>query len=351
MLVALASATAIAILMPAGADDGCPSPRQVSEAVTAHLPGMVLRLGSPPGPGVLRLSVTIDGGGTLRVDLSDPDGGALLRRRVAPETAPRPKGADCAALAETAALIVDRYWHEVGYEVPPPPPPAPPPPKTPPPKAQPPPAPPPPPPPARGKNSSSVSALPAPRLAEPRPPEARSEPLRPPAWWIAAGAAGELGDRGPRHVAGSLALALERARFGRRVGLRFSVAARNPDTPPVAGGKASVLQVPVAMDAYLALPIGLGRLEPGLGVELNVTVVGYPYGSSTRTRLVAPPAATARLGWTIPVGREFFFRPVASGALAEPYQVVVGNDANAQHIFDLPRFRAELALELGVWFH
>ena len=119
MLVALASATAIAILLPAGADDGCPSPRQVSDAVSAHLPGVVLPLGRAPGPSALRLSVTTDGAGTLRVDLSDPQGGALLRRRVAPETAARTKAAECVALAETAALIVDRYWHEVGYEVPP----------------------------------------------------------------------------------------------------------------------------------------------------------------------------------------------------------------------------------------
>ncbi len=35
-------------------------------------------------------------------------------------------------------------------------------------------------------------------------------------------------------------------------------------------GNAAVVQVPVAMDAYLAFPVGLGRLEPGLGVNLNV---------------------------------------------------------------------------------
>ncbi len=52
---------------------------------------MVLPLGRPPGPNALRLSVTGDAGGTLRVELSDPDGGALLRRRVAPEVGTRAK--------------------------------------------------------------------------------------------------------------------------------------------------------------------------------------------------------------------------------------------------------------------
>jgi hypothetical protein len=340
VLVALASATAIAILMPAGPDDGCPSPRQVSEAVNAHLPSMVLPLGRPPGPGVLRLSVTADAAGTLRVDLSDPDGGPLLRRRVAPEIGPRAKATDCAALAETAALIVDRYWHEVGYEVPPAPPPAPPPPKAPPPpRAAPPPAP--------EKAAPRSAVLPAPRETTPTTPEVHREPPRPPAWWVAAGAAGEVADRGSDHWAGSLAMAVERPRFGQRLGLRFTVEALNPDTRPLGGGKAAMVQVPVAMDAYLAVPVGLGRLEPSIGGGLTVTVVAYPEGQSTKSRVIGPPAVNAGLAWAVPVARDFFFRLAASGVVASPYRI----DADPQHIFDTPRFRAEFGLELGVWFH
>ena len=131
MHVALAPAYAIAILLPAGPDDGCPSPRQVAEALTAHLPGVVAPLGRPAGQNNLRLAVATDAAGELRVDLTDPDGGPLLRRRVAPEPAgtggARSRSVQCAALAETAALIVDRYWHELGYEIPPAPPKPPPP--------------------------------------------------------------------------------------------------------------------------------------------------------------------------------------------------------------------------------
>ena len=51
---------AIGVLAPAGPDDGCPSPRQVVEALGAHLPGVALPLGQPPGPSALRLRVATD---------------------------------------------------------------------------------------------------------------------------------------------------------------------------------------------------------------------------------------------------------------------------------------------------
>jgi hypothetical protein len=353
VLVALASAAAIAILMPAGPDDGCPSPRQVSEALTAHLAGVVLPLGRAPGPSALRLLVTSEAGGVLRLELTDPDGGALLRRRVEPDTGPRAKPADCAALAETAALIVDRYWHEVGYEVPPPPPPAPP--KPPPPA---PPAPPPPPPadekPAPGP--AARAAAPAAEPREPRPLPRRSEPLRAPAWWVAAGVSREQGDRRRGHWGGSLAVAVER----NRLGMRFSVGLRDPRPdnfawiPPTAPlpGDVRVVQVPVGMDAYFAFPVGIGRLEPGVGVDVTVFAIASHEGTGARNKLIASPAVDALLAWTVPIPHDFFVRLVGQAGVGIPYQVTdTNNDADRLVIFDTPRFRAELGLELGVWFH
>jgi hypothetical protein len=377
VLVALASAAAIAILMPAGPDDGCPSPRQVSEAMNAHLPGMVLPLGRAPGPNVLRLSVTSEAGGTLRVDLSDPDGGALLRRRVEPDTGPRAKPAECAALAETAALIVDRYWHEVGYEVPPPPappkaPPAqpkPPPPPAPPAPPKPPPTPPalpaqpkPPVPPAEPKPAAPASPPPAPApepAALPRPEPTSSEPLRPPAWWLAAGVSGEADDRGPLLGAGaSLAIAIERAFGSQRAGLRLSVGARYPKhapwgadpTIPIAAGTSTIVEVPLGLDVYWAIPIGLGRLEPGLGADVNVILATSQAGSATAFRWATAPAGDAFLAWAIPVPRDCVIRFVAQGAAGAPYHLYA-DDADRLLIFDTPRFRAEVGIQLGVWFY
>src|SRR5262252_6146623 len=173
--------------MAGGPDDGCPSPHQLADALSAHMPGMVWPLGRATGPTTLRLSVTTDAGGALRLDLSDPDGGPLLHRSLPPNE--RTHANDCPALAETAALIVERYWHEVGFDVPQesqnqppkpsPPAPKPPPAPTPPPPA-PPPAPTPPPVPASPPPAAPVATV---RKARP-PPEPPAEPLPPPAWWI-----------------------------------------------------------------------------------------------------------------------------------------------------------------------
>ncbi|HSS38888.1 MAG TPA: hypothetical protein VLT58_08975 [Polyangia bacterium] len=358
MLVALASATAIAILLTAGPDDGCPSPRQVSDAVSAHLPGVVLPLGRAPGPSALRLSVTTDGAGTLRVDLSDPDGGALLRRRVAPESAARTKAAECVALAETAALIVDRYWHEVGYEVPPAPAavPAKPRPPNPPAAAKPvavPPPPPPPEPPAAVAEPEVVE-----RAVPERPPERPRGPPHPPDWWLAARISGGSGDTGLLHGAASLAGAVERAALGHRLGLRLSVSGRYPNevawtqtknVPVVPAGRATITQVSVAMDVYLAFPVGFGRLEPGLGGDLNVISVTSTQGTATDSSVRLAPAVDALLAWTIPFPHDIFLRGMAAGAVAVPYRMF--NDAIKQDIFKTPRLRAELGLQLGVSFY
>ncbi|HXJ20118.1 MAG TPA: hypothetical protein VMT03_07785 [Polyangia bacterium] len=345
MHVALAPAYAIAILLPNGEPDlGCPSPRQLAEALSAHLPGVVLPLGRPPGPNSVRLAVATDAAGELKVDLTDPEGGPLLRRRVEPETgsagASRTRAAECAALAETAALIVDRYWHEVGYEVP-----APPPPKPPPPPPQPPPPPPPPPPTKR----EEPPPRPAPEPPAPKPVVRQNGPPRPvpsPAWWIAPGVGYEIVDRPPAHAWVSLAFALERAAWGQRLGLRLAIGARDQDH--TSDGKGTVRQLPVTLGAYLALPTSLGRLELGLGVGVDVIDMTPTDPRAWGGRTAAAPGGEALLAWSVPLPHDVFIRAGAYGGAYRPYQVVIGQ--NHSPIYETPRMRLNLGLELGLWF-
>ena len=290
MAVALAPAYAIAILMTAGPDDGCPSPHQLADALSAHLPGMVLPLGHATGPTTLRLGVATDAAGAMRLDLSDPEGGPLLHRWL-PAT-DRAHAGDCPALAETAALIVERYWHEVGYDVPLEAPNASP--KPPPPKAT---APPPPPPPPKGTAAASAAQTCAATAATAgaREDEAAArttgaraataaEPLPPPRWWIGGGAAGLLTTSGDRAAAAILAVAVERPVFRRRLGLRLSAGAETAplnlvcDRHRVARPRpcsADVRRFPVRMGAYLPISLGVGQLEPGIGVDLDVVAVTF----------------------------------------------------------------------------
>src|SRR5450631_2992901 len=355
--------------MTAGPDDGCPSPHQLAEALSAHLPGMVLPLGHATGPTTLRLGVATDAAGTMRLDLSDPEGGPLLHRWL-PAT-DRARAGDCPALAETAALIVERYWHEVGYDVPletpnaspkPPPPkataPPPPPPKAapppPPPKAAPPPPPPkaaPPPPPPKAAPPPPPPVVektkppPGPRAVAPQAP---AEPLPPPRWWIGGGAAGILTASGDRSAAAILAIAVERPVFKRRLGLRLSAGAETGVSISFATGSAEVLRLPVRMGAYLPISLGIGQLEPGIGVDLGVVAVAFKHGSTSETHLSATPGIDAALGWALQLPHNIYFRSLAEAVTAVPYHVVTAS--NNTTIFTTPRFRFALGIELGVWF-
>jgi hypothetical protein len=344
--VALAPAYAIAILMTAGPDDGCPSPRQLADALSAHLPGMVLPLGHATGPTTLRLGVATDAAGAMRLDLSDPEGGPLLHRWL-PATE-RAHAGDCPALAETAALIVERYWHEVGYDVPletpnaspkPPTPKAtaPPPPPTPTPRV----APPPVEPPVVEKANPPTE----PRATEPQP---QAEPLPPPRWWVGGGIAGLLTTSGDRAGAALLAVAVERPVFKRRIGLRLSAGAQTRVSVSLPTESAEVLQFPVRMGAYLPIALGVGQLEPGIGVDLDVIAVSFTHGATSKTSLRATPGIDAALGWALQLPHDFYIRAMAQAVTEVPYNFVTAS--NNTTIFTSPRFHLVLGIELGVWF-
>jgi hypothetical protein len=136
------------------------------------------------------------------------------------------------------------------------------------------------------------------------------------------------------------------------------VGARYPDpqtwlaqpTLGIPAGSATIFQAPIGMDAYLAFPVGLGRLEPGLGVDLNVIAATSNAANVPVSRWAAAPGVDAVLAWTVPVPRDLFVRLRALGAAAIPTSVTV-DDAGRLRIFDSPRFRAELGIELGLWFY
>ena len=352
-------AYAIAILMTAGPDDGCPSPRQVAEALSAHMPGMVLPLGHATGPTTLRLAVTTDAAGAMRLDLSDPEGGPLLHRWL--PASEHSRGGDCPALAETAALIVERYWHEVGFDVAieAPPAPAKPPPKAtspPPPK---PPEPPPPPKPPEAPPPKPAPPPPAPPAEEraavvPRPPaEPPAPPLPPPRWSVGVGAGSLLPNPGWGTGWATAAIAIERPAFGRRIGLRLSAGAQTRVSipfPPT--GNAQILQVPVRMGGYLPIPLGFGQLEPGVGLNLDVLSIDFTHtttaATTSQTRLVASPGIDAALGWALMLPHAVYVRALAEAVTSVPYQVVTAS--NNMGIFETPRFALRFGLELGVWF-
>ena len=82
----------------------------------ARIPAVVVSGSEASNPGVLKLAVSGGSGSDpLRIEMTDQGGEARLYRNLT--VSERGRG-DCTALAETVALIVDRFLHDLGYEAP-----------------------------------------------------------------------------------------------------------------------------------------------------------------------------------------------------------------------------------------
>jgi hypothetical protein len=326
----------IAVSVPP--DQTCPGPRQVTDALVARLPGVVLPHGQAARAGMLRLAVATDAGGSIRLDLVDPDGAPLLHRVLAVTRGP----SECAALADTIALIIERYWREVGYDAPPTPPPTPP---APPPS----PAAPPPPPPAPAARppepTPAAAAVETRRAAPATEPSGPGVPLR---WSLAAALAGRAGDGGARDAAASIALAVEA-----RIGFRLSAGVGTGSTAGPAVVETDFRRYPLRLGAYLPIALGVGQLEPGLGVDLDLISfsvsndrVGQRAPTACSGGLCRSPGADAALGWSLSSSHHVYVRGLARAGISTPYDFALNGD----QIWHTPRTYLEVALESGLWF-
>ena len=104
----------------------------------------------------------------------------------------------------------------------------------------------------------------------------------------------------------------------------------------------------VRMGAYLPISLGVGQLEPGIGIDLGVVAVTFKHESTSETHLYAAPGIDAALGWAVQLPHNFYIRALAQAVTEVPHQVVTTSNDTA--IFTTPRFRLALGIELGVWF-
>jgi len=184
---------------------------------------------------------------------------------------------------------------------------------------------------------------------EPRPkPPARAAPQRPPGWWIGAGAGGLFAGQGQRSTVASLSTGVERPFFRRRLGLQLSTDVQtNAFAIAWPTGHASIRQFPVRMGAYLPILLGIGQLETGIGVDLDVISVAFSDGPASGTEIRASPGADAALGWALFLPHDIYLRAAARAGIQVSYALTTSNDTT---IFTTPRFDLHLGIEFGVWF-
>jgi len=316
-------------------EQACPASRPVTEALAARLPGAVLPPGQAARPGMVRLAIAVDATG-VRIDLADPDGVPLLHRTLPP----RGPG-ECAALADTIALIIERYWREVGFDAPPLQPPAPPP------------TPPPPPPPAAPPPREPTVTPVATVEAHGTPPDREGRATAPAVIRLSAAAAvaARAGDAGARDASVMLAFAVEQ-----RIGFRLSAGVSTSTASALeVMGQAQFRRFPLRLGAYLPVPIGVGQLEPGVGLDLDLISVSIP---SNGTQLQTPstcsgglcrgPGADLALGWSIASAHHVYVRALARAALSVSYDFVTRT--NGDLIWRTPSTYLEVAVESGLRF-
>jgi hypothetical protein len=323
-LLTLFAATVTVTVPPAGASD-CPSPLQLTEALNRLVPGLVTSAAAPSAA-ALRLAVVTLPEDDLRLDLTDARGEVVLHRIL--PAPPRGNTADCPALAQTVALIIERYMHDVGYEAPPLPPPEP---KAPPPRTAPPPEPPP-----------VVATAPAPTSAEPGAPAT---------WRLGLAASGRRGDSGDLEGDGALVLGFEAgALLGARLsaGFAFPAEARWADG---AGSQfptqtATLRRLPFRLGLYARLPLGPGQLEPGLGGGVEALLVSAS-GPGTAGGRHAAPFGDLSFGYSLLSWRPLYLRVLSRIALAVPYDF---RTLAGSQVWGTSRVYGELGVELGLAF-
>jgi hypothetical protein len=307
-------------LAPATPTPECPSAAELAPALNALIPGLVTAApASTPLPlaGGYRLGVATTHEGDVRVDLADAQGEVALHRML--PAPPRGHAPDCPALAETIALIVDRYLHDIGFEVPPLPPPEP--------------APAPPP---------SVTEPPA-TVVVPGP--AAAAPARA-LWRLGLMGNARRGDAGGFDSDGDLALGVESTGTGARWGGRVSAGYARPADARWSDKAATLRRVPVRLGLYLAIPVGPGRLEPGVGAGADLLVVSAS-GPGTADDTRVAPSGDLALGYALPLPGPVYARVLSRAALAVPYTFKA---LDGSPVWATPRVYGEIGVELGFAF-
>jgi hypothetical protein len=298
----------------------CPGPAPLAAALNALMPGL-----SPGAPAALplmlanggHLGVSTSADGDVRVDLVDAQGDVVLHR-VLPAP-PRGRPADCPALAETIALIVERYLHDVGYEVPPLPPPAP--------KPAPPPA-----------TTPPATVVVTPPGNVPAPPRAL--------WRLGVAGGARVGDAGGLDTDADLAVGVESSSSAVHLGGRLSGGYAPPQQARWSDKSATLRRVPLRFGLYLGIPLGPGQLEPGLGAGADLLIVSVT-GPGAASGAHTAPSGDASLAYLLRLTGPLYLRALSRIALAVPYAFTT---LEVAQVWGTPRVYGEAGVELGFAF-
>lgn len=313
---------------PPGPDDACPSSRQVGEAMLARFPDALLSdpAAATTRPDALRSILDVAGDGTvIRFSLVDARGETQLRRalpapgRARPSSEGRPNG-ECLALADTLAVIVERYLGGIASDA------------------------------ADAVGPDIVPVASAPPAAGGPAAAGRTALLLVGLGWRTPRAAGDGPGEPEARVGGQLQLTRSAPRLSAALSLGIS---RPIDTPDRDSPNRMVTfwRFPVRLGAVMGLPLGPGTLEPMIEATGDVVLV-----SSTAGRVAPASHETAvglalqgGAGYRVKVAGRLFVRPLVSlGAAIRQYDIRV--EGTPEPLLRTPWWYASFGIDAGVLF-
>jgi hypothetical protein len=316
MALVLSLSAAVTVAAPDGPDFGCPSPRQITAALATRSPGAVAPIEQAPVPGLLQLAVTGGGAaGPMRIDLVDDVGEPRLRRLL-PAEAPGAT-ADCAALAETVALIVDRFLHDVGS-----------------------------PPATSGVGIEQAAGTDAPAVDR----SATTATFTRIGMFVAGGWRAASSSGGPE-----LTLGFDVWRRAGRIpgGLTLTGGVATADSAHWTTGNATLRRLPLRLGIFVSFHAGPGRLEPGIGLGADLLLVSSTATTTSREFRRFSPGAEAGVGYRLPLGGRFFARAAVTAGVALPYEFNIPDTeapGGSRPVVATPRIYVRTGLELGTYF-
>jgi hypothetical protein len=334
----------------------CPEAARVAEALTARMPNVLAAGQIPAGTTVLGLMLAQGGPNAVRLQLRDRTGATVLERILdttstgavgAPAHAAA-AAADCAALADTVALIVERYLRQIGYRGVAPPPTtdrlAPPPDSTPHTEAVPP------------TDAAARAAAPLPVLGA---VASTSQPSRLPGWTTTRGFLGagiELSapisgagadSRWIRSVDVDGDLHLGALALSASVGV--GEATEKSPVPPTAEGSFRILPMPIRLRVGLVIRAGPGTVVPQVGGGVDWLWTSTRRIDGQHPRAAVEPIIDAGAAYFLPLGRHVYFKLHAASALnLQPHDFFVLDDNSAPTIFRTARLYLRAGVDAGI---
>jgi hypothetical protein len=320
-----------------GAEDNCPSSAQVQAALENHAPRLVAarQESASAQPLTLTLSPAL-ANGEMSLSLVDKSGWVKLYRVLPPPAGDRAR--DCAALADTVAFIVDRYFDEVELPAlperkPPPPPPPPPPPL------------PLPPPPLPAKVTPAELPPPTPRFA-----------LSATLGRRAPGAATDLGGKEVKLTGGTPVTSWVVAGGQPWMDVSAGVVGLVSDRTWAFGrGAGSVSSVRTGVDfaLLLAWPVWLGRLYAGPQATVEMVWLdwrnGIP-GSQVRRDIRFDVATGFRASYQYFWRARLFARADLAGCVALVRHRISAESDSTVALFESPPAYLTASFGVGIWF-